>query len=124
MGVSGLTNNIVEVAKGWITLAGHIALDFQKDEAGALVSALMGVSGLTNNIVVERNYRPANIQMTIEEALRHSLEWKSDRIRVTVAGGHVTLSGHVQSYSESQNARRVAWNAPGVLMVENNLQVA
>jgi osmotically-inducible protein OsmY len=114
----------VTVASGWVTLAGQTALDFLKTEAGEVVGSLMGVLGVTNNIKILDIVQPAEIKATIEGALRASNDNNKRHIQVAVTGGHVTLSGRVPSFSDVQTARRAAWNAPGVLVVENNLMVS
>ena len=44
-------------------------------------------------------------------------------IQVKVSGNNVTLSGTVDSWYQKDEAGRIAWNAPGVLAVNNELHV-
>ena len=51
--------------------------------------------------------------------------WSIDNndIKVEVSGTTVTLTGKVNSWYEKDEAARLAWNAPGVWKVENELVV-
>ncbi|WP_394758832.1 BON domain-containing protein [Flavobacterium sp.] len=46
-----------------------------------------------------------------------------DNIKVKVVANEVTLSGIVNSYYEKDEAERIAWNAPGVNSVNNELSL-
>jgi osmotically-inducible protein OsmY len=59
----------------------------------------------------------------IEAAFRRSAQVDSKHVQVAVSGSRVTLSGHVRSWQESDDAEWAAWSAPGVTHVENRLVV-
>jgi hypothetical protein len=59
-----------------------------------------------------------------DAALRRSAEVDAQHVRVSVDGPIVTLSGHMRSCHEKQEAERAAWAAPGVTHVENLMVVA
>jgi osmotically-inducible protein OsmY len=42
---------------------------------------------------------------------------------VVTSGNKVTLSGKVRSYTEREEAERVAWAAAGVFWVDNQIEV-
>jgi osmotically-inducible protein OsmY len=42
---------------------------------------------------------------------------------VKVAGNHVTLNGVVHSLFQKEEAGRIAWNAPGVWILDNELVI-
>ncbi|MFD2146156.1 BON domain-containing protein [Mucilaginibacter antarcticus] len=44
-------------------------------------------------------------------------------MRVTVFKNMITLNGTVQSFYQKEEAEKIAWNAPGVLMIKNELIV-
>jgi len=46
-----------------------------------------------------------------------------DDIRVKVSGNRVTLNGTVNSFYQRDEAERIAWNAPGVSSVDNELVI-
>lgn len=114
----------VTVEKGWITLTGETEWNFQKNAAMDSVQSLLGVCGVTNSITLKSKTQPFDIKLRIEEALKRTAENDGRKIDVSVQGDKVTLSGSVHSYSEIEDARIAAWNAPGVMMVENNLVIS
>ena len=111
----------IAVEKGWVTLRGEVEWDFQRLAAKNSITPLMGVRGVTNAITIRTKVLPSDVKTRIEEALVRSAEREGRKIGVSVNGDRVTLSGHVHSVSEMADARMAAWNAPGVMSVENNL---
>jgi osmotically-inducible protein OsmY len=77
------------------------------------------VKGVSNLIQVKPIASAGQIKTDIDDALRRSAEVDAQHVRVSVDGPIVTLSGHVHSCHEKQEAERAAWGAPGVTRVEN-----
>jgi len=113
----------VSVEKGMITLKGETEWQYQRSAAENAVSHLMGVSGVSNQICIKMIAKPLDVKERIEDALRRSAENDGRNIQVEVKGDRIVLSGTVHSYAEVEKARLAAWNAPGILSVENNLKV-
>jgi osmotically-inducible protein OsmY len=113
----------VTVDNGWITLRGEADWDYERTAAQSAVRQLMGVVGVSNKITIKSQVQPSDIKARIEEALKRSAESEGRKINVSVNGDSVTLSGFVESFSEIEDARMAAWNAPGVMSVENNLKL-
>jgi osmotically-inducible protein OsmY len=113
----------VTVKDGWITLAGTLDWQFQKDAAAGGVHELTGVKGVTNDIRVKPTVKTADIRDKIEAAFRRSAEIDARRVNVTAQDGKVILSGNVHSWAERQEAERAAWAAPGVSQVDDLLTV-
>ena len=113
----------VMVEDGWITLEGELAWEYQREAAARAVRYLSGVHGVNNLIVVRPNMAEGIIHDSLLDAFRRSAEFDANAIRVQATDGKVTLSGNVQSWTERGEAERVAWAAPGVVEVENRLQV-
>jgi osmotically-inducible protein OsmY len=65
------------------------------------------------------------VKNEIQEALRRNarLRLDAEKIQVEISGGKVILSGSVGSWADYDEAGYVAYCAPGVSEVENNLRV-
>lgn len=111
------------VEKGWITLHGEVAWDYQRRAAEKAVRNLLGVVGVSNLIKVEQQVTPANVEKSIHDALARQAEREARRVEITVEGSQVTLHGTVHSWAERTAVQGAAWSAPGVTSVVNNLVV-
>jgi len=113
----------VTVSGGWVTLKGHVEWEYQRAAATNAIRYLSGVRGVSNGITVQPRVTIPDVQAKIEAALKRSAEVDARRIHVEVADGKVTLTGHVHSWFERNEARRAAWAAPGVKDVEDSIVV-
>jgi osmotically-inducible protein OsmY len=113
----------VTVRDGWITLEGAVDRQFQKEAADRAVRRLIGARGVTNTILVKAGETASDIKGSIEAAFRRSAILDSTKIRVEKDDGTVTLSGDVHSHVERDEAERIAWAAPGVSRVVNDITI-
>ena len=114
---------IITVKDGFVTLEGEVERGRQKEAAVAAIQHLLGVRGILNEIKVKPSVSPTEVKRKIIAALTASALLGEDRIVVEAADGKVTLSGHVNSLMEREEAERIAWAAPGVTRVDNRLIV-
>jgi osmotically-inducible protein OsmY len=112
-----------KVEKGWITLRGEVAYEYQRRAAERAVRHLPGVRGVTNLITVKPRVMPSNIKAQIEETFQRQAAFDANSIAVEVSGGEVTLRGKVRSWAERYEAEKAAWRAPGVTAVHNHITV-
>ncbi len=113
----------VKVEDGWITLDGAVEWNYQRDAAKNAAADLIGVKGVINNIKVNSLSADQVEQEAIEKALTRSWMINDEHIQVKVKGNKVVLRGAVESLFEKDEATRLAWNAPGVNEVDNELAV-
>jgi len=113
----------VKVEDGWVTLDGAVEWNYQRDAAKNSAADLIGVKGVINNIKVNSLSADMVEQEAIEKALSRSWMIDDHNIQVKVKGNKVVLRGAVESLFEKDEAARLAWNAPGVNEVDNELAV-
>lgn len=113
----------VKVENGWVTLDGAVEWNYQRDAAKNCAADLIGVKGVINNIKVNSLSADLVEQEAIEKALSRSWMIDDHNIQVKVKGNKVVLRGAVESLFEKDEATRLAWNAPGVNEVDNELAV-
>jgi osmotically-inducible protein OsmY len=111
----------VQVQDGLVTLSGEVDWWYQKNAAEETVRSLMGVVWFSNQITVKPAVKPQDVKDKIESAFQRNALLDSRRIKVEIRGGWVILSGSVRSWGERAEAQWVAWAAPGVSEVENNI---
>jgi osmotically-inducible protein OsmY len=111
------------VEYGWATLEGDVTWNFQREAAKKVVENLEGVKGVTNNIKIKLSTKDAIEQRDIEHALARNWAVNDEDIHVHVYGSNVKLDGVVHSFYQKEEADRIAWNAPGVLSVDNELVI-
>ncbi len=114
----------VSVENGWVTLKGETEWIYEREAAKKAIDHLVGVRGVINNIIVKTRVSPSDIKEKIHAAFKRSAEIEGREIDVTVRGSIVTLTGKVHSLHEQAEAGLSAWNAPGVSMVENKIQIS
>ena len=111
------------VREGWITLEGEVEWWFQKSAAQNAVQHLAGVKGVKNLITIKPSLAPAAVEKVIKSAFERNALLDADKIQVETSENKVTLRGQVRNHAERDEAERVAWAAPGVFSVDNQLTV-
>jgi osmotically-inducible protein OsmY len=114
----------VLVDHGRITLEGSLEWGYQRDWAERAVRNLQGVQNITNLITVTPRVQPADVKKKIEDAFVRSAQVDAGRISVEAHDGEVILRGKVRSWAEREEAQRMAWSAPGVRQVRNEINVS
>ncbi len=113
----------VKVEEGWVFLEGELVWNYQREAAKKAVSKLSGVKGVTNNITIKSETHDAVEKRDIERAFVRDWTMCDQDIDVEVEGNNVTLSGVVGSLYQKEEAGRIAWSAPGVWAVDNELEI-
>ena len=113
----------VMVRNGVVTLTGNVDWFYQKDDAEAAVRKLSGVRAVINDIKIKQKPQAGDIKLKIESALKRNADLEAQSIKVSVNNGRVTLDGKVKAWYERDLAERTAWSAPGVIAVEDRIQI-
>lgn len=115
----------ITVEDGVVTLAGAVGWRYEATEAEQLVRRISGVTDVVNEIAVvpPQETDEAQIGDEIERAFRRHAELDAHNISVRIVGPTVVLSGAVSSWSEREEAERVAWRSPGIRHVKNEIRI-
>ena len=113
----------VKVEDGWISLVGEVPWNYQKEAAKKAVTYLSGVTGVTNNIKIKSETHDEIEKEKVELAFSRNWSLISQDVKVKVSGTNITLTGTVSSWYQKEEAGRIAWNTPGVWVVDNELVV-
>lgn len=112
------------VDHGWVTLRGEVEWDYQRRSVEKAIRPLIGVVGISNEIKLRVRPQAADLARNIESALLRQAIREARQIQVAVEGNTVKLTGTVHSWQERAAAQGVAWSAPGVHSVVNELRIA
>lgn len=113
----------VTVEAGWITLTGQVEWNYQREAAEEDVRGLTGVVAVTNDITIEPKVDLQAVSDDITHALHRSWFFDPKTITVTGEDGKIRLTGTVHTPHERKVAAATAWAAPGVIDVQNDLQI-
>ena len=113
----------VKVENGWVTLDGELQWNYQRQAAITAIKNLIGVKGVSNCIKIKSETHDEIEKKDIESALKRNWSIDDEDIAVKVSGTKVTLNGTVNSWYQKDEAGRIAWSAPGVWAVDNELIV-
>ncbi len=112
-----------EVTNGAVRLTGQVAWNFQRDAARNAAQHVPGVRSVINDITLTPRASASDAADRIKKALVRNAELDADAITVRMSGNEVTLTGHVRSWAEKQQATAAAWASPHVSKVHNEILV-
>lgn len=114
----------VKVDNGWVSLDGEVAWNYEKVSAQTNVEGLVGIKGVTNNIRVKtREIDTKEIKNKIASAFQRNASLDANALTLEVSGSRVTIKGTVSSWSEKETAEKIAWSSPGVITVNNQIDI-
>ena len=114
----------VDVRDGWVTLGGEVRHHYQRQAAEHAVRKVDGVLGIDNGIALTDAPIPSDVADRIKNAFQRAAIINDSLIEVSNVGHTVYLDGKADSWAARQAAEDTAWNAPGVNMVIDRLEVA
>jgi osmotically-inducible protein OsmY len=112
-----------KVTGGVLGLHGTVQRFWQREAAEEAVRNLAGVRDIVNKIALLPAAPPAHLTQ-VEAALRRRLGPASRLISVDVAQGVVTLRGAVPTLAILGELERAVSSIPGIIRIDNQLQVA
>jgi osmotically-inducible protein OsmY len=121
------TDIAVAVKDGVVTLTGFVRSYAQKMKAEEAVKRVAGVRGIANDLEVRLpiiHQRPdPDLARDAVYALQHELPYSSEKIRVIVKDGWVTLEGSVEWNYQRERAEAAVRKVRGVKGVTNAVKL-
>lgn len=119
----------IEIDNRAVILTGRVTAPIKKDEIGKRVAKIDGVKSLTNDIgVLPLSQVDADLRVRVANAIyNHPTFWRYSQfpnppIHIIVEGGHITLTGVVDSQLEKMLAFSLA-QVSGSFTVTNKLRI-
>jgi osmotically-inducible protein OsmY len=115
----------VAVKDGVVTLTGYVSSYWEKDAAEKAAKRVYGVRGVANDLQIKLTYSrtdPEIARDAVHEIESH-VSLPSDKIKVSVKDGWVTLEGTVDWQYQKSLAESAVKKLKGVIGVTNNIQV-
>ena len=115
----------VAVKEGVVTLSGFVHSYWDKDAAEKAVKRVYGVRGVANDIEVKLDSKRSDPEIARDAVheLESHVSLPSDKIKVTVKNGWVTLEGNVDWQYQKTLAESAIKKLRGVIGIINNIEV-
>lgn len=115
----------VTVEYGRVTLEGTVDTFWKKIRTESAIRGMSGVITVTNNLAVvpTEDYTDKAIAEDIIASMERNRWLEPEDVNLTVENGEVTLTGSVPTWSAKRAAHDAALYTPGVIMVDDRLQV-
>jgi osmotically-inducible protein OsmY len=113
------------VSDAEVLLEGEVEHLVQRDDAEKAIQHLAGVRAVLNRITVRVPHaqRPADVRSAIHDALGRRAARESERIRVEIHDGAVTLSGTCRTWGDKKAVVGAARGTAGVRTVHDELRI-
>lgn len=114
----------LDVLDGWVTLAGVVSSQSQRDEAERAISRLLGIRGIDNRIeVAGASAALGEVRRAIDDALQRRARHRARKIDVIVDDGVIVLRGAIESLDQQHAVHEAVAHAPGVDVVCDELTI-
>lgn len=121
------TDVAVKITHSVVTLTGFVRSYAEKYHAASVAKRITGVTALANDIEVrlspEVDVSDPQLARDAVAALKTELPLSSDKIKLTVQDGRVSLEGAVEWHYQRERAERAIHNLRGVLSVRNSIRI-
>jgi osmotically-inducible protein OsmY len=110
---------------GNVTLTGTVGYGAERAAAERAVAGLTGVRNVRDEIEISYDPDQVDVDLHVQEALvRSALVPDDSDVKAATDGSSViVLTGHVRTWAEHDAVVGAAWNARGIIDVDDELQV-
>jgi osmotically-inducible protein OsmY len=109
--------------RGDVRLSGEVDWNYQRDAAIAVVRNVPGVNAVVSTISLAPYEYPERLKARVTWALGCSPNLDVRNVAVDYVGGRIVLRGWTPTRRERDEAERLACAMPGVVAVENDLEI-
>ncbi|SDP96968.1 Osmotically-inducible protein OsmY, contains BON domain [Mucilaginibacter sp. OK268] len=113
----------VKVENSKVCLDGDVDWAYQKEEVCNAICCQKGIKQVTDRISVKPQPDALLIKEGIAKALQRRANLEASGIQIEIRGDQVILKGRVHSWNERTEAAHVAWSAPGVSTVDDQIVI-
>lgn len=115
----------IEVDDGYVTLSGKVDNLMAKNKAGKRAEQVVGVWGVENKIKVRPQHTPTGkvLSERVETKLAKDPYLNRYNLNEKIYNQKVYLKGRVRSYFEKQRAEDIISSVPGVVDVQNDIEI-
>lgn len=113
----------LKVEDAIVKLEGEVEWEYQRQQAKKAIQHLTGIRFIINSITVTPKVKLSDIEHKISAAFHRSATIDAEKVKAEIDNNKVILRGKVRSFAEKEDAENAAWAAPGILEVENDLQI-
>ncbi|WP_274616011.1 BON domain-containing protein [Nesterenkonia sp. YGD6] len=106
-----------------VTLFGLVDWTYQSEAAERAVRNIPGVESVENQIATAARTPLQNAEERLRNAAFRDPRIDADHVVATITGQTAVLTGKVKSLAEKRQAGLAAWISPGVIEVDNRLDV-
>lgn len=106
-----------------VTLTGEVDWTYQREAAERAVRQLLGIDSLENQIAIAVRTPLENAEERLRNAMFRDPQIDPEQVIVTITGNTAVLTGQVRSLAEKRQAGLAAWVSPGVIEIDNRLDV-
>lgn len=106
-----------------VTLIGQVDWAYQREAAEQTVRNVPGVESWENQITTVERTPLQNAEEPLRNAMFRDPQIDAEHVTVTVHGRRAVLTGQVKTLAEKRQAGLAAWISPGVVAIDNRLDV-
>lgn len=117
----------VAVKHGVVSLSGHVGSYLERRAAEEAAQAVEGVKAVANDIVIQLPFSAKRTDAEVAEdavaALQSHVSIPSDKIKIFVREGWITLEGEVSTWYQKNSAEEALTTLRGVKGLTNNVVI-
>lgn len=117
----------VAVKNGVVSLSGHVGSYLERRAAEEAAQSVEGVKAVANDIVIELPFAAKRSDAEVAEdavaALQSHVSIPSDKIKIFVRDGWITLEGEVSTWYQKNSAEEALTTMRGVKGLTNNVVI-